>query len=337
MDAHPLADFTARVERWHGADREQAPLAVVTAQPMLEQEHPALGHRRFPGINGRLRIVWMHRVRPAVPLVLCLGLPGERRPTRLFAGHPAQRIVGPEDALHRVHRRAKAITTFFQESFGAASLGKVEHGPDHTDGLAVFVPDHIAPVEDVYVRAISREEPVLLGPGRAVAIDQGMNAVRHPLPVVRMDMCDPPVAVWSDLLGGIAEQVAHRFVPQHLVGQQVPVPDGVSGGARRETVAFGRFAKFRIAFPLFGDVARLDDRTDRRACWIEHWTGGEGHGVKAAVACDEQLLTLHLRPFGKCPIDGALVQGIVRAIRLLVMHNIVQRTALHLGETIARQ
>ena len=109
---------------------------------------------------------------------------------------------------------------------GPLALGDVHHGADHPDRLSSRVAHHVRPVHDGRVRPVGAPETVLLRPGLAVTLEDGVDARLHPLSVVGVDALLPPGVV-GYLPRGVAEHLLQRPVPHLRVGGEVRVPDDV--------------------------------------------------------------------------------------------------------------
>lgn len=123
----------------------------------------------------------------------------------------------------------EALLAFMKGGLRGANLGQVEHRPDHAHGLALAVANHMPAVEHLSKGAVRTQEAVLVGPGRATAIDHHMYRRIDARAVIRVNVGDPPVAGGFDGDQRVAIGLLQRIVPQYVVGFQVPVPDGVVG------------------------------------------------------------------------------------------------------------
>ena len=109
VNTDPLADVTGRVKNRLPPNCVAAPGAIAGPHAMLEQKGSPFSHSGVPGIDRRLSVVRVNSVGPTVALVLVAGLPGDRGPARLFAGHPTLSIIRPHDAAYSSHSRSKAL------------------------------------------------------------------------------------------------------------------------------------------------------------------------------------------------------------------------------------
>ena len=92
---------------------------------MLELEHFFLRYGSLPRVEGRLRVVWMHGLGPAVILILLLRLAGKVFPPGLLAFHHPLGVVRPDEAAHRCHRGAEAFFARPQRVLDVFGLGNI--------------------------------------------------------------------------------------------------------------------------------------------------------------------------------------------------------------------
>ena len=145
----------------------------------------------------------------------------------------------------------------------AVALGQVQHGADHAQRPAVGPARHRAAVEHVGIGAVGAAEPVFVVPVLSVAVDDAADIRLHAGAILGMDAVEPPPAGRLDRLRRPAVGGLQGLVPQHVVGDEIPVPDRVVGGAGDEAVALlgGRDGGLRRA--LGGHVPH---RADEAAC-----------------------------------------------------------------------
>jgi len=65
-------------------------------------------------------------------------------------------------------------------------------------------------------------------------MDRGVN----PRLILRVDLRVPPVAGGFHRCQRVTVGVLQRLVPQHMIGQQIPVPDRIPGRSDRQPVTF---------------------------------------------------------------------------------------------------
>ena len=254
VDADPFAQASVGVEHRHGADEEAPPLPVRAAQAMFEYEHVTLRHGFVPGIDRGLGIVGVDGVCPAIALIFLLALTGERGPAGLVAAHFPVRAVGPEITVDRRDGRLEPLIAGGERQFALPPFGEVQHRADHPGRLAGRIANDEAAVEHRRIAAVGAGETIFVGPVDGFAVDRLMNAVSDAVAVVGMDVADPPVARRADVGGAVAVGPLDRFVPEDMVGREIPVPDRVVGCATGQAIAFLDAAERGLGLGALADL-----------------------------------------------------------------------------------
>ena len=165
----------------------------------------------------------------------------------------------------------------------AVALGQVQHGADHAQRRAVGPAHHGAAVEHLGVGAVGAPEAVLVAPILPAPADDAADIGLHPLPILRVDVIEPPAAGRLDRLRRPAIGDVQGLVPQHVVGQEVPVPDRVVGGAGDEAVALLRGGDRGLGRPLGADVAHRADEAQRPPALGDEGAAGGDPGDRPAI------------------------------------------------------
>lgn len=97
------------MEDGDGADGESAVDSILAAHAVLEKEGFAGGDGLVPGVHRRLGVLGVDGQRPAVALVVGLGLAREAAPAQLRPPHFALRRVRPDDLGGRFDEAAVAL------------------------------------------------------------------------------------------------------------------------------------------------------------------------------------------------------------------------------------
>ena len=116
---------------------------------MLELEQAPGGNRSVPCLDCRLRVVGMHRLRPAEAFILGRRLAREGRPAGLFALHLADCIVCPDDAVNRLDCGPEARFACNERDFGlnfSSHVARRRQQPDRSPILALDGNDRDVPV-----------------------------------------------------------------------------------------------------------------------------------------------------------------------------------------------
>lgn len=91
-------------------------------------------------------------------------------------------------------------------------------------------------VEDICIGAIQTAKAILVGPGHLAAIDDRVDRPVNTCTVIRMDMRQPPVTGAVDVCQRMAVRMFQRIVPQHVIADQIPVPDRIVGRLRGQPI-----------------------------------------------------------------------------------------------------
>src|SRR5690606_1827978 len=165
----------------HGAHLEVAVAAGAGAHAVVPLEHGAPAQRLLPRLLGGRALVGVDDVQPAVGEVLLQPLAGDGAPLRRVLGDRAGGRGYPHQLGLRLDQRAVALLAAAQLLLYLAALGHVE--PDQGDGaqLARLVVDRRERHRPVTVGALERAHPPPpLGDG-ALALDDGLDALRDGL------------------------------------------------------------------------------------------------------------------------------------------------------------
>ncbi|MNS90096.1 hypothetical protein D3C72_1241300 [compost metagenome] len=101
--------------------------------------------RAVPAFDRPLPVLRVDGVRPAKALIFFRSLARQRRPGRLLAQHPAIGAVGPQHAVHRIHRRTETVVA--DEDFLFRALAVLDIDDQHIDAIDGAIRDiarHIA-------------------------------------------------------------------------------------------------------------------------------------------------------------------------------------------------
>ena len=213
--------------------------------------------RRGEGSARRLAVV---RVQAGIEVRHRHGRVGRDAEHRLDPQRPDERVGDeidvPEPDLRGLRGEPELLLARARRRLGALALGEVLHGPDHAQRPAGLVAQHGPAIEHVGIGAVGAAEAIFIRPGFAGAVDEGVDALVDPRPVVGMDVLDPPLGAGAVTRGvGMAEGGVDGLVPDHGVGGEVPIPDGVVGRPRREPVALRGLAQGFFRATALRDVA----------------------------------------------------------------------------------
>jgi hypothetical protein len=118
------------------------------------------------------------------------------------------------------------------------AFGDIHHGADHTDRVIELVTDEVSAVQDFSVGAVGAGEAIFGGPDLFISLDQLAQAGQDARSVIGVDVLVPPGGVGEGGRGRVAEGGMDAFAPPDLIGEEVPIPDGVVGGSGDEVEAF---------------------------------------------------------------------------------------------------
>ncbi len=129
MGADPFTGLALLQDR-HAAGRHRPPFAVGPAQAMVDGKQGMIGHGAGPGFERGVPVLGMDGLQPAEPLVVRLGLPGERRPARLGRRKLAGRHRRPDDRRAGLDQGAEPLLAVAEPAFRPLAVGDV--GDDHS-------------------------------------------------------------------------------------------------------------------------------------------------------------------------------------------------------------
>ena len=250
VDADPFAHLPVGACQRDGADGEPPPSNVRPANPMLKDVDASFGDRGVPGHNTRASVIRVHRVGPAVSLVLLRCLARQGRPAGLYALHLARGVVGPQHALDGVDGGAESTLALAQALLGLPALIDVDDRAHVTQPCAVRVEAGRCCVDGQAVHPVGPPQPVFRTEGRTDGV--GAHEIRfRPRAVVRMHGVQPAKALGGLFrlagelvpaavqVGAVALRVGHPHHHGCVVGHVAEAAFALAHGPLREDLAGG--------------------------------------------------------------------------------------------------
>ena len=210
---------------------------------------------------------------------------------RIAEHDPPARRLGQQDAdRHGLQDGVELGLVLAQALLGLVAPGDVEHRPDHPHRPARAVADDVAAIDHRGVAAVAPAEAVLVAPGVAGPVDRRMDAAGNPIAIVGMDLREPPRALRHDVGEVVAVGQRQRLVPADMVGDEVPVPDRVGGGARRQAIALLGRLQGKVGGFVLGDVADRADEADGHPVLDDRPTACGEPALRAGIGRDHPVV-----------------------------------------------
>src|SRR5439155_920808 len=175
------------------------------------------------------------------------------------------------------------------------------------------------------------------------ALDRALDVLLHPRRVLRVDARGPRVDERADLGRVVAEHAAEVVVPPKLVGEEVPVPDHVVGGARDDLEALQALLQALLGLEARGDVAAGAAIAAEDAGLVEHRLAAHGNIAPVSAGQPHGVLEVAERlaprqglavdsPFRAAGVDGRDLPAALAEQRLRIDREAREEAAINARE-----